>query len=705
MFQAPGAFCYHKGEMPNPFRRPSSSSVPHDPFHIIVTLAQLKAQRRQQLLRLIGTWAACLLVIVLSVAPIFREAAIGGYVGQSAASAVAPNVTVNFGAAVQTVAPYAFSGTISTYGQDGGSIINSSKQRSELKTLGLGLYRVPLQWNGGNIVSSAGGHPSGSGDAWISDIRAAGGTPMIVLGGTSDNNFTPQDAQNMVQHFNSNAATKVTYWVIGNEPNNGGMSIQNYCTLFNNTVDAMKSADSSIKVAGPAWSFFDSATLTSFLQCAGSKVDIIDYHHYAMGESNMTNSVALSETSKWGDEIFQTRALINKYAAARASQIDIQVGEYNWSWRTADGWNGWNGDDRFFQAVNTVWSASVAGHIMQNGGRGHQYADQNGALSLTFEKNSDASHYGRSVGDPMPIYYGLAMFTGGGAFRPFGGTAVQASTSLSNTEVFASSGGNNIVLINKDPSATQQAIVTTTGVADGTADVWQTDQNAPFSAPTKKSTATISSSTMSVNLPPYSVTTLVVSASGAPPAPKPAPAPTPTPPAPQPQPPVTTPAPSNPSPGTGGGNSTTPTPIVIGSTPNAKAPVVSGTIQLAPSNTAANTQNSYQVDGKPITGTTIDTKQLSNGQHTITVTQKTASGKTTTVTQKIIVKNKLTRAQQTAFIAKHYGLPTVALIAAVAVLVIASKRYIHWRYIQKHPVVTGTTLDRFIRPAPPKPRV
>jgi hypothetical protein len=406
-----------------------------------------------------------------------------------------------------SLAPSPFSSSISTYGQNGGSIVASATQRANLSSLGLGLYRVPLQWNGSNIISGAAYGPTNvSGDQWINAIKSLGAQPMIVVAGSSNNNFTPDDAAALVQHFNP--ANNVAYWVIGNEPDNDHLSMSAYCTLFNATVDKMKAVDPTIKVAGPAWSHYDQNDLQAFLNCAGSKVDVIDYHHYAMGGSYLDNATALAQTVNWENEITQIRQMINATVPARAAAIEIQVGEYNWSWRTGDGYPGWNGDDRFYQGVVTVWSASVAGHIMRAGGRGHQYADQNGALGLTFEKQSDATYYGQQVDAPMPIYHGLRMFSGGDLFRPFGSIAVSASTTLANVEVFASSNGQNAVMINKDPSATQTAVLQTTGSTASTVDVWQTDNNAPFQAPQLKASLAVSGG-VSYALPPYSVTTFV----------------------------------------------------------------------------------------------------------------------------------------------------------------------------------------------------
>ena len=94
----------------------------------------------------------------------------------------------------------------------------------------------------------------------------------------------------------------------------------------------------------------------------------------------MSDEQALAETVNWENEVNEIRAMIASELPGAENRIEIQVGEYNWSWRTANGYPGWNGDDRFYNSIATVWGASVAGHIAKAGGRGHQYADLNGAV-------------------------------------------------------------------------------------------------------------------------------------------------------------------------------------------------------------------------------------------------------------------------------------------------------------------------------------
>lgn len=314
---------------------------------------------------------------------------------------------------------------------------------------------------------------------------------VIVIGGqTNNNDITPEDAVNMVRYF-KNRGLSVKNWIVGNEPSMNGLTIQEYCQMFNQVSDAMKEVDPSIKIGGPAWAYYDLNALRSFIKLSGSRADIIDYHHYEMGEFFLSDEEALLQTLNYENEINEIRSMIRTELPGAENRIEIQVGEYHWSHRRDNGYPGWNGDDRFFKPVTTVWAASVAGLIAKAGGRGCQYADLNGPLGLTFENSDEATHFGRSVNDPMPIYYGLFMFTGGNLFRHFGKEFVVASTTIENMEIYAST-SKNIVLINKDSSNAKKIHLKMRGLRNRRrVDIWQTERQNPFNPPTNKGTQII----------------------------------------------------------------------------------------------------------------------------------------------------------------------------------------------------------------------
>lgn len=435
-----------------------------------------------------------------------------------------PNVTVNFNNTITTLAPGAFSGTISTYG--GQNITSSTKQANNLRNLNLGIYRIPIQYNNGNPISSAGGGPKNiSAYAWIQAIKNIGAQPEIVVGGTADDNFSPQDAQNLVKYFNTpgtNHYSPVHYWLIGNEPDNHGMSLtanNQYCNLYNAAVPLMKQVDPTILVGGPTIEQWSQSELQNFLNCTPSQnVDIVDWHAYAMGGNVLSSADALNTQAPSYETNFDTlRGMITqRYGAARSAQIQMSVGEYNWSWQFGDGyqggWDGGGNDTRFFDPVAGVWAASVAGHVAKAGARSDQYADQNGPLGITFDDSEGniLNHYGRSVNDPMPEYWALAMYTGANLFRGFGTSMVSANSNIPGVEVYASNNNKNIVLINKNPGTQDLAAIGLTGFGGGSADIWQTNPSAQFSAPTKINTINNITNALSIPLPAYSITTIVL---------------------------------------------------------------------------------------------------------------------------------------------------------------------------------------------------
>jgi hypothetical protein len=445
----------------------------------------------------------------------------------------ASNVSVNFNSTVAVLPPDPIGTDISTYGS---GIVTAAKQGTELANLGLTFMKVPIQWNNGSPVSSAGGHPNQNitGAQWINAIESTGATPEIVIGGpTGDDNFTASDAASLVSYFTntSNGFPKpVLYYAVGNEPDGAGLSVSSYCTLFNAAATAMKAADPAIKIDGPTFSFYSESSMQQFLNCAGSNVDVLDFHAYGTGGPNpLSDSTLMSETGYDGQYLTQLRQMINTTDPTRASDIQMQVGELNLAWEYPDGYAGWdsNGDTRFFDPFNTAWSAATIGSILEAGGRAMQYGDQNGALSLTFDGTYNSlvnSHYASqgvnvSTYDPMPIYYGMGMFTGFSGsspvkFQGFGTNSVSATSSISNVDVFASSNNDDIVLVNKNPSTAETADVSLTGFAGGTANVWQTNDVNPYTYPTEIANGENVTNSISVNLPAYSVTTIALNGSG-----------------------------------------------------------------------------------------------------------------------------------------------------------------------------------------------
>lgn len=97
--------------------------------------------------------------------------------------------------------------------------------------------------------------------------------------------------------------------------------------------------------------------------------------------------------------------------------------------------------------------------------------------------------------------------------------------------------------------------------------------------------------------------------------------------------PTATPVASSPPPG----GSPAPTPLSVGA--SKETLTVSGALELTTAASQPGAKVAYKVDGKAINGTQLDTTKLSNGQHTIEVTQTLPDGQVVTKTQTINVQN------------------------------------------------------------------
>ena len=384
--------------------------------------------------------------------------------------------------------------TISTYGKP---VTTDATARGVYARLTAGqIVRIPIQWNNGHPISSAGGGPRDiSADAWIATILAMHAKPMIVIGGTSDNNFSASDAAAIVKRYKG----KLYGVVLGNEADNGGMEINDYIDhVYQPAAQAIRDADPTVKIAGPAQASFKTGDLQTFIRDCRGMYDIIDYHHYGAGTTSPDDATLMNIAGQYESEINQIRGWLN---AAGQPGVQIQVGEFNLAWRYEDGAPG--GEGRFFTSFNTAWSATALGHILRGGGRGLAYAQQNGPLGIMVQPGDHDN--GHPDGTPQPIYHGLGMFQGEGLFRPFG-SAVMKSTSDASVDCFASNNGN-IVLVNKTKTD-KRVTLSIKGGSDGRITFWASDTGNPYGRPTSSSTVVTGGRT-SLTLKPYQVVTVL----------------------------------------------------------------------------------------------------------------------------------------------------------------------------------------------------
>ena len=414
------------------------------------------------------------------------------------------NIVIDYTSPMWKLDPTAIGMDLSGYGHPN-VFANDHREQQKLKSLGIKYLRLDLKYSTpgdptSKMVCSANGcDTQWTGDQWIQAIKAIGAQPLIIV------HYSAVDAANMVKHFNKDTNNYVRYWIVGNEPDQAGISAATYSANFNQDFAAMKAIDPTIKIGGGATAFYDAPFLQTFLQQSGSSVDFVDFHGYAQeGNAPGDYTTLFQIAAGYGNGINNLRALIQQIVPARASQIGIEVGEWELNWA------GTAQDDTNFHAV---WAASVLGHILRAGGWSLFYADKGNAIYGSQHTITDP--YGHvvhiTVDDTNPAYHGIGMFTGEGLFRGFGDVMVNANTTLPNVEVYASDTPKNIVVINKDPSMTQTATVSLNGVTSGIIDVWRKDESVLFpNPPIKLGTLPLKNGTFTYQLAPFSVTAFVL---------------------------------------------------------------------------------------------------------------------------------------------------------------------------------------------------
>ncbi len=441
------------------------------------------------------------------------------------------SIVIDYTAPTRKLDPGAIGMDISGYGYPY-VFANDQNEQQKIKTLGIKYMRMDLKYSTPKdptsmiICGGKGCDTRWTGDQWVQAIQAVGGQPVIIVP------YSPIDAANLVRHFNKDTHNYIRYWIIGNEPDLEGLPVATYSSYFNQGYDAMKAIDPTIKIGGGTTAWYDSPFLQTFLQLSGSRVDFVDFHAYAQQGDVPGDSTTLFHFAEdYGKNINHLRSLIQQIVPARASQIGIEIGEWELNW---------GGVAQSNTNFHAVWAASVLGHILSSGGWSLFYADKANALYAHEDRITDT--HGRTVNvnvnDTNPAYHGIGMFTGEQLFRRFGDTIVQTNTTLPNVEIYASDNPRNIVVINKDPSRAQTASVILHGATGqglaaaptgtvmgatgqglaaaptGTVDVWRKDESVLFpNPPLQLGTLALLNGTFTYEFPPFSVTTFVLNVS------------------------------------------------------------------------------------------------------------------------------------------------------------------------------------------------
>ncbi len=391
-------------------------------------------------------------------------------------------------------------------------------------------------------------NPSNTFDAFMGVAGQAAAAPIITVnyGSNASGNAggDPNEAAAWVDYANNTKHYGIKYWEIGNEiygngeygsawetDLHGDHSPSAYGTNVATFAAAMKAKDPTIKVGAvltspgdwpdgqsPDWN-------SNVLAACGTKIDFVVVHWYAQQPGAESDAGLLSSTGLLAAKVAKVKALISQYCGSNAANVQIFATEtnsvaYNPGKQTVSLVNGlFAADDDMTWLENGV--ANVDWWDLHNGSTGG-----NSSGSLYGSANygdygilSDATGGEPAANTPFAPYYGLQMLSRLG--KP-GDQMISASSSQGLLAVHAvrqAGGSLALLLINKSPTSAVAATVSISGFTPAAAStVFSYGQNS--TAITSASGSAGSSFTQT--LPPYSMTTVVMTlSSGTPPPPPP----------------------------------------------------------------------------------------------------------------------------------------------------------------------------------------
>ena len=374
-------------------------------------------------------------------------------------------------------------------------------------------------------------------DVFMGIAKKTRAIPIITVNYGSNAAGTGGGDQNeaaaWVKYSNNTKKYGVKYWEVGNEIyGNGEYGAKweedlhaahdpaTYGTNVVTFVDAMKAQDPTIKVGAvlttpDEWPDKQSPNWNAgVLAACGTKINFVIVHWYALGAGSESDAKLLSSTGGLPAKVAAIRSLIKQYCGVNAPNVQIFVTETN-SVATNPGKQTVSLVNALFAADDYMaWLENGAANVdwwaMHNGANlgGNNSSDLSGAAAYgDYGVLSSASKGEPPANTPFPPYYGIQMLSNLGHS---GDKMIPSSSSHSLLSVHAvkQAGGKlGVLLINKDPANNCAVSISVSGYSPATSKVYTYGKGSTsITSSTGKAAATFTQT-----VPPYSLTTIVLS--------------------------------------------------------------------------------------------------------------------------------------------------------------------------------------------------
>ncbi len=198
-------------------------------------------------------------------------------------------------------------------------VLTSGPTRSALQQLHIRIVRIPTRQNFSATVDLAA----------VQAIKDIGAVPLIALRGSQDPNVAKvlADDTRMISAVNQVFGTSTVYYEFGNEDDLNGVPIENYTQRWNAVVPQLKHLAPNGIFIGPVSYQYDHDNLTTFLQNAQPRPDMISWHEYTCSLKDPADK-CLTGIDKWTDHISDARASLQN---TLGKVLPILITEWNYA--------------------------------------------------------------------------------------------------------------------------------------------------------------------------------------------------------------------------------------------------------------------------------------------------------------------------------------------------------------------------------------
>jgi hypothetical protein len=193
------------------------------------------------------------------------------------------------------------------------------------------IIRLPIRGSNANDPAASGFRNWPEVQAALTDIKAMGVTPLVILRNPRDTGLLGDDTT-VVNYVKSLFGGRRVYYEFGNEPDLAGIGqvdAATYLSKWNSTVPQLKAlAGPGAKFIGPASYQYDLPYLQAFLTGASPLPDAVSWHSYTCNDTTDNETTCLANIGHWAGHIAEARAWMT---STLGRQLPIWITEWNYT--------------------------------------------------------------------------------------------------------------------------------------------------------------------------------------------------------------------------------------------------------------------------------------------------------------------------------------------------------------------------------------